>query len=334
MQDFMSFFKRDFAKINWATEEELMERLENGEQIWDIGEMTPDYFKCVASMIFMQADSELIGGWGYNDLVPVIMLYSLEEMMVVSETAHEEFGHGKYCYEMLEDLGFDTHAWIKHHAPYHRWRLREGELLSSYARRPTEDGRVNIFYYSLLVLAPKGPKIYVPIDAVPGYKFASVGVLETILDHYDPLLTAIRFATFQFLQDRGAGVQLKDALTSSFGPWAEVNDRIMLEEEDHLKHGEKTLAELRREYPVLVDREIDLWLPRVIATFGKPESKFDDQLRKYRITSRTHEEKLRDFLDGNEGIHTANERSNMGLALPSTDEIIEMWRKGDFLKEI
>lgn len=259
--------------------------------------------KLEAQIGLIQADSELIGGLGYHDLVPIIMSYDFDEMLVVSETAREEFGHGMLCYKILDNLGFDTRAWIEHHSKYYRWRIAEFDRLAYYKGRPTKDARVNIFYYPL---------------ALPN----------------DSTRTAIRFAIFQFLQDRGAGVQLKDALTSSFTAWAEANKAIMEEEQDHLEHGEKKLAELRGEYHELVDAEIKLWLPRVVATFGKPHSEFDDKLRYYGITSRTHEEKLRDFLNGDEGIHTANERSNIGLSLPSAEEIIAMWRAGDYLKEI
>ncbi len=262
-----------------------------------------EYERLAAQVVLMQADSEFAGAYGYYDLVPIIQRYSLEEMLIVSKTAHEEFEHALRCFKILDDMGFDSDSWVWTHDKNYRWRIKEGKTLAVLGARPTNDGRVNIFYYPL---------------ALPG----------------NPTHTAIRFAIFQFLQDRGAGVQLQDALNSNFAPWAKENREIMLEEQDHLEHGERKLAELRREYPKLVDREIKLWLPRVVATFGKPNSEFDKQLRKHRITSRTHEEKLRDFLDGDEGIHTANERSNIGLTLPSTDEIIDMWQKGHYLKTI
>jgi len=311
MQDFMPFFRKDMAIVKWADEQEMVERIEGGEQLWDIEEMTPEYFRLATQIVLMQADSEFAGAYGYNGLVPIIQGYSLEEMLIVSETAYEEFGHAMRCFRILEEMGFDANRWVRTHGWLYRWRMEEHETFAGLGRRPTNDCRVNIFYYPLMI----------PDDFS---RFARLARIHT----------AIRFAVFQFLQDRGAGVQLKDALISSFGPWAQENYEIMLEEQDHLKHGEKKLAELRREHTELVDQEIKLWLPRAIATFGKPHSKFDDQLRKYRITSRTHEEKLRDFFDGDEGIHTANERSNIGLTLPTMDEIIAMWREGEYLKEV
>lgn len=304
MQDIMPFFRQDLSDIEWADEAEMKMMIENRYNV--VSRMTPEYLKLAATAVFMQADSEMAGAYGYWGLVPIIQYYSFDELGVVSETAQEEFGHALRCYRILKDLGFDTDEWVRRH-PYAR-RLAEHDLLYDVklllnGERPSQDGRVDIFYYPLTIVE-------------------------------SPLRTAIRFAVFQFFQDRGAGVQLRDALCSSFEPWARENREIMLEEADHLYHGEEKLAELNSEYPEIVQSEIMLWLPRVIATFGKPQSSFDDQLRKYLITSRTHEEKLRDFLDGNEGIHTANERSNMGLDLPTTDKVITMWQEGDYLKTI
>jgi ring-1,2-phenylacetyl-CoA epoxidase subunit PaaA len=118
------------------------------------------------------------------------------------------------------------------------------------ATRASEDKRVNIFYY--------------PIDSWAD------------------------FVIFNFLMDRGAGHQLEDVKTSSYGPWRREIDRIFKEELTHIAHGDywvKRLATDANTRPE-VQASFDRWWPRTLSIFGRPKSRKNARYRELGLKSR------------------------------------------------
>lgn len=114
---------------------------------------------------------------------------------------------------------------------------RVEENLDLGAKRASSDKRVNIFYYPIELWAD--------------------------------------FVMFNFLMDRGAGHQLEDVKTSTFGPWRREIDRIFKEEKTHIAHGDywvKKLALDSGTKPEIQDA-LNRWWPRVMSIFGRPGSR-------------------------------------------------------------
>lgn len=114
---------------------------------------------------------------------------------------------------------------------------RVEENLDLGAKRASGDKRVNIFYY--------------------------------------PIESWADFVMFNFLMDRGAGHQLEDVKTCTFGPWRREIDRIFKEEKTHIAHGDywvKKLALDSSTKPEIQDA-LNRWWPRVMSIFGRPSSR-------------------------------------------------------------
>jgi ring-1,2-phenylacetyl-CoA epoxidase subunit PaaA len=96
------------------------------------------------------------------------------------------------------------------------------------------------------------------------------------------------FVMFNFLMDRGAGHQLEDVKTSSYGPWRREIDRIFKEEKTHIAHGDywvKRLALDPKTKPEIQD-SFERWWPRVMSIFGRPGSKKNMRYRDLGLKSR------------------------------------------------
>jgi len=274
--------------------------IRTGEKIMLRMHMTQEYFDELIWLLVAQMDSEYVGAYGYMPITFIAPKFSARELKDVPAIVHDEFTHGNRIREILNNIGFDADKWVEDYQEVYSFRLKHGEKLPR-GRRYTEDFRVNIFYYDLI----------------------SDNDLETW----------INFGVFQFVQDRGAGEQIRDTLDSSFGPWAEANRRTMSEENKHIHHGDTWMASLFIMYPVLVQKQFDLWWPRTLATFGRPESKRNDLWRKLGLKRRTNEEVLRAFLDRTEhpvGLQEAGRK--IGLKIPATEVAVEIWRRGDHFK--
>lgn len=303
----------DYDNFVWAAEDETMEMVRKDQKITSIVEMTQEYFDELVWLLVAQMDSEYVGAYGYMPITYIAPSFAAHELKDVPAIVHDEFTHGNRIRGILNDVGFDADHWVEDRQSEYSFRIRSDgklkELEKEKGGRLTEDFRVDIFYYDL-----------VPISSRP---------------EVNQLIAWINFGIFQFFQDRGAGEQLRDTLESSFGPWAEVNRRTISEENKHIHHGDTWMAKLFKECPELVQQQFDLWWPRTLATFGKPESKRNDLWRKLGLKRRTNEEVVREFLDRGErpvGLNIANEE--VGLKIPSTQETLEMWREGRHLEYI
>ena len=124
---------------------------------------------------------------------------TVEEKLVVAQIVKDETRHAKVMYDLLTELGVDVGQHVAAHDRSFAVRLEDSEADIGTARI-SADKRVNIFYY--------------PID------------------------TWADFVMFNFCMDRGAGHQLEDVRTSSYGPWRRGVEGIFKEEKMHIRHGE------------------------------------------------------------------------------------------------
>lgn len=292
----------DYDNFAWANEQNMMTSINARRTFEAVKEMTKEYFDELVWLLVAQMDSEYVGAYGYMPITYIAPRFSAREFKDVPAIVHDEFTHGNRIRDVLNEIGFSADTWVMDHQREYSFRLKQGEKLP--AKRPTGDMRVNIFYYDLVV-----PE--------------------------DDISTWVNFGLFQFLQDRGAGEQIRDTLESSFAPWVRENSKTMREENKHIRHGDIWISRLFCEYPLFVQQQFDLWWPRSLATFGKPESVRNDLWRKFGLKRRTNEEVLRAFLDRTEdpmGLQIANQ--DVGLKIPSTHETVQMWREGEYLKKI
>lgn len=297
----------DYENISWMPDESMMGIINAGLKLTIRQEMSKEYFDELVWLLVAQMDSEYVGAYGYMPVAYISPKVAARELESVSRIVHEETKHGDRVRDILSSIGFDADRWIEDHWEKYDWRLGHGQKLT--LKRPTSDFRLNIFYYPIVSRDPN------------------------LSEERNQLLTLINFGVFQLDQDRGAGEQLRDTLHSSFKPWADANMRTMSEENFHIDHGDKWLAKLFGEYPDLVQQQFDVWWPRVLAAFGRPQSTRNDLWRKFGLKHRTNEEVLREFLDRTEhpaGLQWACKK--IGLVVPSTEAAIEAWIRGDHLK--
>ena len=138
---------------------------------------------------------------------------------------------------------------------------------------------------------------------------------------YYPIDSWADFVMFNFLMDRGAGHQLEDVKTSSYGPWRREIDRIFKEEKTHIAHGDywvKLLA-LSKDSKVEIQESLNRWWPRVMAIFGRPGSRKNKRYRDLGLKSRDNHEVRQTFAEEVRGNAEA-----WGLVLP---EWIPDWQK-------
>jgi ring-1,2-phenylacetyl-CoA epoxidase subunit PaaA len=105
---------------------------------------------------------------------------------------------------------------------------------------------------------------------------------------YYPIDSWADFVMFNFLMDRGAGHQLEDVRTSSYGPWRREIDRIFKEEQTHIAHGDYWVKRLALDNRTRDDIQsaLDRWWPRVMAIFGRPGSRKNQRYRALRLKVR------------------------------------------------
>ncbi len=295
----------DYDHFPWEGDgQEMMAKINAGVPLRSKGEMTREYFDELVWLLVAQMDSEYAGAKGYEELMDITPQFSADEYKDVPSMVFDEFQHGNRIRGILNGLNFDADLWSEEHLAGYKFRIGPGEKLATKSMRELrKDFRVDIFYYPIVV--------------------------------GDPVVDCVNFNLFQFLQDRGAGEQLRDTLESSFAPWARENGKTMSEENKHIRHGDMWMARLFKAYPELVQQQFDLWWPRSLATFGKPTSARNDLWRKLGLKRRTNEEVLCAFMDRTEepfGLRIANE--SVGLKIPSTEETLAIWREGEYLEQV
>src|SRR5918996_6361147 len=186
---------------------------------------------------------------GYGYIPFITKAPTVEEKHVVAGMVEEEVGHAHIMYSLLRDLGVDVEARVRQHDQEFAWRLGNPEADIG-TKRVGQDLRVNIFYY--------------------------------------PLDTWADFVMFNFCMDRGAGHQLEDVRSSSYGPWRRAIERIFAEEESHVAHGELWVRRLAEAPDTRRDAQeaLDKWFIRTMNIFGRPKSSRNELYRKLGLKRR------------------------------------------------
>jgi len=190
---------------------------------------------------------------------------TVEEKLVVAQIVKDETRHAKVMYDLLAELGVDVGQHVAAHDRSFAVRLEDSEADIGTARI-SADKRVNIFYY--------------PID------------------------TWADFVMFNFCMDRGAGHQLEDVRTSSYGPWRRGVEGIFKEEKMHIRHGElwvRRLADNPATRPEAT-RTFGKWFVRTMNIFGRPDSPKNRLYRELRLKARDNDEVRRAFADEVRGL--------------------------------
>jgi ring-1,2-phenylacetyl-CoA epoxidase subunit PaaA len=143
---------------------------------------------------------------------------------------------------------------VAEHIGRHDFTMRLDDQADIGTARVTEDKRVNIFYY--------------PIDRWSDFVF------------------------FNFCMDRGAGHQLEDVRTCSYGPWVRAIEGIFKEEKMHIRHGELWVHRLAGSPATKGEAQeaLNKWYVRTMNIFGRPGSTRNVLYRKYRLKARDNDE--------------------------------------------
>jgi ring-1,2-phenylacetyl-CoA epoxidase subunit PaaA len=109
---------------------------------------------------------------------------------------------------------------------------------------------------------------------------------------YYPIETWTDFVMFNFCMDRGAGHQLEDALTCSYGPWRRVVEGIFKEEVVHIGHGETWVRRFAEEPTTHTECQetLNKWYLRTMNIFGRPGSSRNAVYRRLGLKHRDNDE--------------------------------------------
>lgn len=117
---------------------------------------------------------------------------------------------------------------------------------------------------------------------------------------YEPIKTWADLVMFNFLMDRAAGHQLRDAAECSWGPWSRTMIQIEKEELMHVRHGETWVRKLAFEkddcksnekgQKVSIQRALDFWFPIVNRGFGKSGTDTNKIYQRYKLKQRDNQE--------------------------------------------
>ncbi len=109
---------------------------------------------------------------------------------------------------------------------------------------------------------------------------------------YEPIKTWADLVMFNFLMDRAAGHQLRDAAECSWGPWSRTMIQIEKEELMHVAHGETWVRKLAQNATTKADiqRALDFWFPKVNKCFGKASTESNKIYCRFKIKQRDNQE--------------------------------------------
>ena len=217
---------------------------------------------------------------GYGYVPWVTRAPGVEEKHVVAQIVKDELRHATVMYGLLGDLGVDVERHVQQHDE--TLTMRIGADADIGTSRITADKRVNIFYY--------------PID------------------------TWADFVFFNFCMDRGAGHQLEDVRTCSYGPWVRAIEGIFKEEKFHIRHGEHWVKKLAGDAATHdeAQRTFEKWYIRTMNIFGRPGSPRNAVYRRLRLKHRDNDEVRRAFAEEVAGLC-----EKFGLAVPAWTPVWE-----------
>ena len=97
---------------------------------------------------------------------------------------------------------------------------------------------------------------------------------------------------FNYLMDRAAGHQLRDAAECSWGPWSRAMQQIEKEEWMHVKHGETWVKRLAADPATKAEIQaaLDFWFPKVNKVFGKAHTETNQTFQKFKLKQRDNHE--------------------------------------------
>ena len=109
---------------------------------------------------------------------------------------------------------------------------------------------------------------------------------------YEPINTWTDLVMFNFLMDRAAGHQLRDACECSWGPWSRAMIQIEKEEWMHVAHGEHWVKRLGQDEKTRPDvqKALDFWFPRVNKVFGKAGTDSNKLFQSFKLKQRDNHE--------------------------------------------
>lgn len=215
------------ATDEMAKHQAMMAKIEAGQKLESIDEVTQDYKDCLLKLMIGQADSELAGAYGY---VPWIEgAPNVAEKLAMANIVKDEVRHAKAMYDLLDRVGVDTHKLIL---------------------EDNMKNRMHVFY--------------------------------------EPIRTWADLVMFNFLMDRAAGHQLRDAAACSWGPWARTIVQIEKEELMHVRHGETWVRKLALDPATKseIQKALEFWFPKVNKVFGKSGTNSNQKFQTYKLKQR------------------------------------------------
>ena len=116
---------------------------------------------------------------------------------------------------------------------------------------------------------------------------------------YEPIKTWTDLVMFNFLMDRAAGHQLRDAAECSWGPWSRTMIQIEKEEWMHVKHGETWVRKLSADPATKPDvqRALDFWFPKVNKVFGKEGTDSNKSYQQFKLKQRDNQIVRKEWYD-------------------------------------
>lgn len=144
------------------------------------------------------------------------------------------------------------------------------------------------------------------------------GMVNRMKVFYEPIRTWADLVMFNFLMDRAAGHQLRDAAESSWGPWSRAMVQIEKEEWMHVRHGEFWVKKLAEEADTKaeIQQALDFWFPKVNRIFGKQGSRSNQTFQKFKLKQRDNHDVRESWYNEMKPI-----LEGYGLVLPSLDVI-------------
>jgi ring-1,2-phenylacetyl-CoA epoxidase subunit PaaA len=135
---------------------------------------------------------------------------------------------------------------------------------------------------------------------------------------YEPIKTWADLVMFNFLMDRAAGHQLRDAAECSWGPWSRAMQQIEKEEWMHVKHGETWVKKLAADLETRpeIQRALDFWFPKVNKVYGKSGTDSNKLFQKLKLKQRDNHEVREAWYE-----ETHKLLDSYGLKVPSIDVV-------------
>lgn len=239
-----------------AKEEAMMAKINSGQKLESLDDVTGGYKEMLLKLMVAQADSELAGAYGY---VPWIQgAPTMAERLAMANIVKDEIRHARAMYDLLDKVGVDTDKLIADDMKH----------------------RMKVFY--------------------------------------EPIDTWADLVMFNFLMDRAAGHQLRDAAECSWGPWSRAMVQIEKEEWMHVRHGEHWVKKLASspETKAEIQKALDFWFAKVNRIFGKSGSKSNKDFQHFKLKQRDNQDVREAWYEDSKPL-----LESYGLQVPSVDVI-------------